>query len=203
MDPRPIKWKRIAAREFLLLVGVAAVCGIVALFYWTRNQFLERRIETLHVQMDVLRGSVAVARKASNWPPPEWDGKPTVPDWIPPNYAERIMMQNMDIERVFESDFRRAIVIRAERRRLIDSLYSALTSRTPPSVIEARVRLHDMRMEYYDLHDRATLKRMELLTAPEIWQRTQWMALLLLTLLYPLRLLILGVLWSLRVLRSS
>jgi hypothetical protein len=46
MDPLIGKnWKRIVAREFLLLVGIAGVCALVAGGMWMWNGVVEGRLE--------------------------------------------------------------------------------------------------------------------------------------------------------------
>jgi hypothetical protein len=58
-------WKRIVAREFLLLVGIAGMCALVAGGMWMWNGVVEGRLERAREERKEVEGSLLQLRQPS------------------------------------------------------------------------------------------------------------------------------------------
>jgi hypothetical protein len=67
-------WKRIVAREFLLLVGIAGVCALVAGGMWMWNEVVEGRLERAREERKEVDGKLkqfnSASESVSKWKPP-------------------------------------------------------------------------------------------------------------------------------------
>lgn len=206
-----MNWKRIVAREFLLLAGIVMVGVLTAGGLWVRNGLLERKAARTDKALVSVRGEIRRAERmidsiriaserekpilkaAREWKPPA-DAVPTKgARWPPPPPPKKrdpfdALADDASVEsslRPLESPLKSG----AERYYLaMDSVWKS-----------CRTQLVAMQS---DLESKSSRTQFAILSWEVIGEKCLWVVLVLVGLAYPIRFFVLGVQWSVRTLRD-
>ncbi|HMQ77528.1 MAG TPA: hypothetical protein PKE21_15355 [Flavobacteriales bacterium] len=259
--PLASKWKRIVAREFLLLVGIAVVSLLAVGVLWIRNEVIRGRVNDLRreqVDLDETINELHAEwnRAAAKNGPIDRPARGTVADlgkWAKTKYPQDADLSDEERGRRLKAKYPEALgdftdvpeqsfqhplqprpntpsdrtppadPVPVRPRRSLKEAVDALSGK--PNKVLAEIadafpvrptnkplpsrsdtllsRMDSLKVEYVKLGSRVLAEQGKVMAPWELGEGALWTAIVLSIIAYPLRFLILGVFWSLRILRSQ